>query len=237
MANPYFQFKSFTVWHDKCAMKVGTDGVLLGAWAKTESCQRILDVGTGTGLIALMLAQRGTAILDAIDIDSDACSQARENIAKSPFANRIQVYRTPLSEYTPDEGINYDLIVSNPPYFIDSLKCPDTKRSLARHTDTLPLPDLLRDSRKLLAPEGNIALILPFEQRESLIDLAREESLFPSRETHVSPVPDASPKRLLIELSAKPVAEPELSYLTLEIERHRYTDEFTALAKDFYLKM
>ncbi|WP_455624360.1 tRNA1(Val) (adenine(37)-N6)-methyltransferase [Parabacteroides sp.] len=237
MANPYFQFKKFTVWHDKCAMKVGTDGVLLGAWASTERCLRILDVGTGTGLIALMLAQRSTAILDAIDIDPDACLQARENIAKSPFANRTQVYQTSLSEYKPDEHIKYDLIVSNPPYFIDSLKCPDTKRNLARHTDTLSLPDLLRDSRKLLAPEGNIALVLPFEQREYLIGLAREESLFPLRETHVSPVPDAIPKRLLIELSAKPVTEPELSYLTLEIERHRYTDEFIALAKDFYLKM
>lgn len=237
MANPYFQFKKFTVWHDKCAMKVGTDGVLLGVWANTEKCQRILDIGTGTGLVALMLAQRGTAMLDAIDIDSDACLQARENIAKSPFANRIQVYQTPLSEYIPEEHIKYDLIVSNPPYFVDSLKCPDTKRSLARHTDTLSLPDLLRDSRKLLAPEGNIALVLPFEQRESLINFARRESLFPARETHVSPIPDANPKRLLIELSAKPVADPRLSHLTLEIERHRYTDEFTALAKDFYLKM
>ena len=210
-------------------MKVGTDGVLLGAWASTERCQRILDVGTGTGLIALMLAQRSTAILDAIDIDSDACLQAQENIAKSPFANRIQVYQTSLSEYMPDENIKYDLIVSNPPYFIDSLKCPDTKRNLARHTDTLSLPDLLRDSRKLLAPEGNIALVLPFEQRESLIDIAREESMSPSRE--------APPKRLLIELSATPVAKPKSSHLTLEIERHRYSEEFTAIAKDFYLKM
>ena len=196
-------------------MKVGTDGVLLGAWASTERCQRILDVGTGTGLIALMLAQRSTAILDAIDIDSDACLQAQENIAKSPFANRIQVYQTSLSEYMPDENIKYDLIVSNPPYFIDSLKCPDTKRNLARHTDTLSL----------------------FEQRESLIDIAREESLSPSREAHVSPIPDAPPKRLLIELSATPVAKPKSSHLTLEIERHRYSEEFTAIAKDFYLKM
>ena len=137
----------------------------------------------------------------------------------------------------PDENIKYDLIVSNPPYFIDSLKCPDTKRNLARHTDTLSLPDLLRDSRKLLAPEGNIALVLPFEQRESLIDIAREESLSPSREAHVSPIPDAPPKRLLIEFSATPVAKPKSSHLTLEIERHRYSEEFTAIAKDFYLKM
>ena len=137
----------------------------------------------------------------------------------------------------PDENIKYDLIVSNPPYFIDSLKCPDTKRNLARHTDTLSLPDLLRDSRKLLAPEGNIALVLPFEQRESLIDIAREESLSPSREAHVSPIPDAPPKPLLLQLSPPPAATPLPSYLILELERFRYSEEFTAIAKDFYLKM
>lgn len=237
MANPYFQFKKFTVWHDKCAMKVGTDGVLLGAWTHTHGSERILDIGTGTGLIALMLAQRSDAIIDAIDIDPNACLQARENIASSPFADRIHVYHTPLSGYTPAEGIKYDRIVSNPPYFIDSLKCPDDKRRVARHTDTLSLPDLLRDSRRLLAPGGKIALVLPFDQRESLLDLIRTERLFLSNETLVSPVKDSNPKRILAELSADPQTRPLRSYLTIEIERHRYTEEFTALVKDFYLKM
>ena len=216
--------------------EVGTDGVLLGAWASIERCQRILDVGTGTGLIALMLAQRSTAILDAIDIDSDACLQARENIAKSPFANRIQVYQTSLSEYMPDENIKYDLIVSNPPYFIDSLKCPDTKRNLARHTDTLSLPDLLRDSRKLLAAEGNIAWCFPLIN--GVFNRPRSRRVFVSIERNPRfPHPGCPPKRLLIELSATPVAKSKSSHLTLEIERHRYSDEFTAIAKDFYLKM
>lgn len=218
-------------------MKVGTDGALLGAWASTEKCQRILDVGTGTALIALMLAQRSSAVLDAIDIDPDACLQAKENVARSPFANRIQVYQTPFSQYTPKENIRYDLIVSNPPYFIDSLKCPDIKRNIARHTDTLSIPDLLRDSRELLAPAGKVALILPFEQRESVIELARKESLFPLRETHVSSLSNANPKRLLIEFSKKPLAVPERSLLSIEIERNRYANEFIALMKDFYLKM
>lgn len=140
-------------------MKVGTDGVLLGAWAGTESCNRILDIGTGTGLIALMLAQRSKAVIDAIDIDADACLQAQENAESSPFAGRINVRHCALADFAQAATNLYDLIVSNPPYFVDSLKCPDRQRNTARHTDTLTLEDLLQDSRKLLAPQGRIALI------------------------------------------------------------------------------
>ena len=157
MSNPFFQFKQFTIRHDKCAMKVGTDGVLLGAWAGTESCSRILDVGTGTGLIALMLAQRSKAVVDAIDIDADACLQAQENAESSLFAGRINVFHSDLVDFAQASTHLYDLIVSNPPYFVDSLKCPNLQRNTARHTDTLTLEDLLQYSRKLLAPQGRIA--------------------------------------------------------------------------------
>lgn len=234
MANPYFQFKKFTVWHDKCAMKVGTDGVLLGAWANVDLCQHILDIGTGTGLIALMLAQRSEADIDAIDIDADACEQAKENAEKSPFKERIKVFHSPLNQYK--SNTQYDLIVSNPPYFVDSLKCPDGKRNLARHTDTLSLDDLVEDSMSLLSPTGKLALIIPFDQRDLIISIAKKNSLFVIRETHVLPTPQAAPKRLLIELS-KLEATPQQTYLTIEIERHQYTEAFIQLAKDFYLKM
>ena len=129
MSNPFFQFKQFTIRHDKCAMKVGTDGVLLGAWAGTESCSRILDVGTGTGLIALMLAQRSKAVVDAIDIDADACLQAQENAESSLFAGRINVFHSDLVDFAQASTHLYDLIVSNPPYFVDSLKCPNLQRN------------------------------------------------------------------------------------------------------------
>ena len=165
MANPYFQFKKFTIRHDKCAMKVGTDAVLLGAWADITACKNILDIGTGTGIIALMLAQRCFANIDAIDIDTDAYSQAKENVAASPFAERINVIHASCSEYTGScAREKYDLIVSNPPYFINSLKCPDNKRSVARHTDSLSLFELIDDSCSLLSLSGRIALVLPYEQ-------------------------------------------------------------------------
>lgn len=234
MANPYFQFKKFTIWHDKCAMKVGTDGVLLGTWADVNNCQRILDIGTGTGLIALMLAQRSEAHIDAIDIDVDACIQAKENSIKSPFKDRIHIYHSQFLSYNPNTL--YDLIVSNPPYFIDSLKCPDNKRSIARHTDTLSLQDLVNGSCKLLTDEGKLALVIPFDQRSTILDLAKENGLFVLRETHVRPTPQALPKRLLIELS-KQHTVPLVTELIIEIERHQYSKEFTSLAKEFYLKM
>lgn len=238
MSNPFFQFKQFTIRHDKCAMKVGTDGVLLGAWAGTDSCNRILDIGTGTGLIALMLAQRSPAIIDAIDIDADACLQAQENVVASPFAERVQVRHSALADFAQAATDRYDLIVSNPPYFVDSLKCPDRQRNTARHTDTLTLEDLLQDSRKLLAPQGRIALILPYDQKERLTDCIRTYQLFLSKETSVIPVPGAQPKRLLAELTADPPASPASSdRLILEIARHQYTDEYIRLTKDFYLKM
>ena len=237
MANPYFQFKRFTVWHDKCAMKVGTDGALLGAWAQADSLKHVLDIGTGTGLIALMLAQRGADRIDAIDIDMDACLQARDNIARSPFADRIQVHHAALDSFEPAEGMAYDLIVSNPPYFADSLRCPDDKRRMARHTDTLTLPDLLHVSRGWLAPQGRIALVLPFDQRDRLVNAAREEGLYPARETHVSSVAGAKPKRLLMELSADPAGDVPASHLVIEMERGRYSAEFTRLMRDFYLKI
>jgi tRNA1Val (adenine37-N6)-methyltransferase len=237
MANDYFQFKRFNIQQDKCAMKVGTDGVLLGAWVSTESCNAILDVGTGTGLIALMLAQRSQARIDAIDIDGDAVGQASQNISSSVFAGRIQVYHIPFEEYAAKVRCTYDLIVSNPPYFADSLKSPDTKKNLARHTDTLPLSLLLSGSKPLLTLAGRIALILPCQRENELKEIVRENKLNIVRKTEVMPLPDASPKRLLIELSAN-LSTPCLSdTLVIEESRHQYTAGYIKLTKDFYLKM
>lgn len=238
MANPFFQFKQFIIRHDKCAMKVGTDGVLLGAWANTGLCRSILDVGTGTGLIALMLAQRSTALIDAIDIDADACTQAVENATDSPFAGRIRVVNTPLADYTAGCQTRYDLIMSNPPYFSDSLKCPNGKRSIARHTDALPLPELIKDCCQLLAPNGRIALILPSDQSERLLSIARLNNLYLCRRTDVLPLPDTPPRRMLIELASnQTISSPVTNSLVIEIARHQYSEEYKTLTRDFYLKM
>ncbi len=236
MSNPYFRFKQFTVWHDRCAMKVGTDGTLLGAWVNVHGRMRMLDVGTGTGLIALMLAQRNTeAQIDAIDPDADAYLQAQENIRQSPFRTRIRIVHTPFQAYALTVIKPYDLIVSNPPYFKGSMKCPERKRRLARHDDTLTLADLLHTGKALLAPHGRIALILPFAQRDDLINTAENEALHTIRETRVISVEGGSPKRLLIELSSLPAEAITADELILEDWMHRRTAAYRQLTQAFYL--
>ena len=238
MANPYFRFKKFTVYHDKCAMKVGTDAVLLGAWADTSFCRNILDIGTGTGIIALMLAQRSQATVEAIDIDKEACVQATENAAASPYTERIKVVHASCADFAAsNQQKRYDLIVSNPPYFINSLKCPDNKRTVARHTDTLLLSDLIREAQTLLSPSGRIALVLPYERLEEVKALASANHLYICRQTDVIPTPGAAPKRLLVELSTTEENIKNRDTLTIEEAHHQYTPEYIALTKEFYLKM
>lgn len=235
MPKPYFTFKQFTVRHDRCAMKVGTDGVLLGAWADLENARRVLDIGTGTGLIALMLAQRCSgASITGIDIDADAVSQAKENVWASPWKDRIGVCLQDVCSYA-DEGL-FDVIVSNPPYFVDSLKCPDGQRTIARHTDTLDAGRLLGKASELLFPEGRFSLILPADQIGELVRMAEEKGLYPSRLTWVITRPGLSPKRALVEFrkERRDCLEDEL---LVELERHVYSEDYIALTKDFYLKM
>ena len=235
MPNPYFAFKQFTVRHDRCAMKVGTDGVLLGAWTDLSHSRRILDIGTGTGLIALMLAQRCMdARITAIDLDSAAVEQAQENIQASPWKDRIEALQQDICTYPPNG--TFDTIVSNPPYFIDSLKCPDGQRSTARHTDTLDADRLIGKVSELLTSDGRFSIILPAEQTEDLIRVAGEKGLHPSRQTWVITRPGLSPKRILMEFRKTPVTlQPD--ELVIELERHVYSEEYIALTKEFYLKM
>jgi len=235
MPNPYFAFKQFTVRHDRCAMKVGTDGVLLGAWTDLSHSRRILDIGTGTGLIALMLAQRCMdARITAIDLDSAAVEQAQENIQASPWKDRIEALQQDICTYHPNG--TFDTIVSNPPYFIDSLKCPDGQRSTARHTDTLDADRLIGKVSELLTSDGRFSIILPAEQTEDLIRVAGEKGLHPSRQTWVITRPGLSPKRILMEFRKTPVTlQPD--ELVIELERHVYSEEYIALTKEFYLKM
>ena len=234
MPNPFFTFKKFTVRHDRCAMKVGTDGVLLGAWTHLEKANRILDIGTGTGLIALMLAQRNAdAWLTAIDLDPEAVAQARENAAASPWGNRVEVLLQDICTYDPP--VRFDVIVSNPPYFINSLKCPDNQRNTARHTDTLDARSLVGKAAGLLTPEGQFSLILPAEQTDEMISLARREGLYLSRHTAVITRPGLPPKRSLMEFR-KTDTPCQHDELVIELERHVYSEAYKALTKDFYLK-
>lgn len=234
MPNPYFSFKQFTIYHDKCAMKVGVDGVLLGAWTEVTDARRILDIGTGTGLIALMLAQRSNnSTVVGIDIDPDAVLQARENVLQSPWAGRVEVLHCPLQEFTG----GFDLIVSNPPYFVNSLKAPSEIRTLARHTETLTHRELIENAAKLLNPGGRVCLVLPVNEGVQCVGLASDVGLCCSKMVRVFPKPGKEAKRLLLEFSSK-MTDCTETELTVEGEvRHHYSPEFTALAKDFYLKL
>lgn len=233
MANSYFRFKEFTVYQDKCAMKVGTDGVLLGAWAPVEDVTRILDVGTGTGLISLMLAQRSAATITAIDIDEGAVCQARENFENSPWKERLNVLHADFNTFQPS-GL-FDLIVSNPPYFVGSLKSPDAQRSIARHDNTLNYHNLFRGVSRLLAPEGMFAVIIPADVVSSIVSIAAGYNLYPRKHTDVITSPGKPPKRTLLCFMAS-VHDCRPDELLIELERHKYSEEYIALTRDFYLK-
>ena len=228
MANDYFQFKQFVIHQNLCAMKVGTDGTLLGAWARGG--HRILDIGTGTGLLALMMAQRyDDALVDAIDIDDGAYIQAKQNVEESPFSERIKVLNKSLQTFIKlqtDE--TYDAIVCNPPYFRHSLKAPDARRSIARHADTLSYRDLTNNSFQLLSENGELSLVIPFDYRHNMEEEAILSGFFPSRICAVKTTRNKPPKRYLLAFKKRPITVQQ-EELILDSE------EYKTMMKDFYL--
>ena len=235
MPNPYFQFKQFTVRHDKCAMKVGTDGVLLGAWAPVQDVKRILDVGAGSGLISLQLAQRNPeAVITSVEIDPAAAAQAQENIQSSPWSNRMEVVCCDFRKYHPED--KFDLIVSNPPYFVDSLQSPDPGRNAGRHTVSLSYGELIEGVLALLAERGLFAVILPVHEGAVFEQMALERGLHVVRKLQVQTKPDVPAKRVLMEFAR---CQAPLRFATLVMETGRpqeYSEAYRGLTRDFYLK-
>lgn len=230
-----FRFKQFCIRNDKSAMKVGTDGVLLGAWADVNNVTSVLDIGTGTGLIALMIAQRSIADITAIEIDEDAASEAKQNFKESPWRERLHIEKMDFNEYAENCEDRFDLIISNPPYFIDSLKCPDAKRGRARHTDSLSYDNLIHGAANLLSDNGRICLITPSDVENIITSIATTNELIITKKTMVYPTQKSSAKRILWQLS-KVYSEFEEDSLCIEIDRHVYTEEYINLTRDFYLK-
>ncbi|MBR6116181.1 MAG: methyltransferase [Paludibacteraceae bacterium] len=233
-----FQFKQFYLRHDRCAMKVGTDGVLLGAWtpvpiADGTQVVRILDVGTGCGLIARMLMQRcPEAEVEGIDINEAAVEQARENGVKA-YCSSLQEWQ--IVNRKSSNRKSYDLVVSNPPYFRNSLKNPDAGRQLARHTDSLSYEELFLHSRRLLAPNGQLALILPAETEAEVIELATQHSLYCTRMTRVYGRAGKAAKRILLLFGPEKINVPETDTLVLESTDGGRSPQYSALAQEFYL--
>ncbi|AWH84031.1 tRNA (adenine-N(6)-)-methyltransferase [Flavobacterium album] len=234
-----FSFKQFNIQQDKCAMKVGTDGVLLGAWAPLDhNPYSILDIGAGTGLIALMLAQRSNAEqIDALEIDDDAYEQAVDNFESSPWGDRLFCYHAGLDEFMEEPEDEYDLIVSNPPFYTEDYTSGNEQRDTARFASSLPFEDLVEAASLLLSDNGVFAVILPFKEEEKFLALAKENGLYPVKITHVKGTPTTETKRTLMAFSRQENTPPDIDELVIETERHKYTPAYIALTQDFYLKM
>ena len=234
MPKPSFRFKQFTIQQDRCALKVGTDGVLFGAWVNYTDAERILDIGTGTGVLALIAAQRNaTASVDAVEIDDAAAEQAAENAAASPWSDRVRVHRMDVRRMT--AGERFDLIICNPPYYAGYSTAADERVGLAKHSDELQFDELLDAVDRLLAPAGRFAVIIPLNRERAFLQEAERMRLFPARRCVVKYVSHRPAKRLLLELdrAGGAVREEELT-----IERtgpFDYTPEYRALISDLML--
>ena len=234
-----FQFKHFSVNQDQTAMKIGTDGVLLGAWTPIENNPKsVLDIGTGTGIIALMLAQRSTAEqIDALEIDESAYEQAVENFEISPWGDRLFCFHAGLDEFVDDPEDEYDLIVSNPPFFSEDYRSANEQRDLARFQEAMPFEELVEAADLLLSENGIFSVIIPFNEEDRFIELCAEFELFPIKVTRVKGASNTKIIRSLLAFKRYELAVLTADELVIEISRHEYTPEYISLTKDFYLKM
>lgn len=233
MANDGFRFKRFMVNQEDCSMKVGTDGVLLGAWFPASAGMSVLDVGSGTGLIALMAAQRGAGQVTAIEIDASAAAQAARNAAASEWAGKIQVVASDIADYHTDA--RFDRILSNPPYFRDSLRSPDAGRNAARHNDRLSYETLVSCSIRLLAPGGLLCVVLPFDAADEFVRCSLTAGLYLARRTDVVTVQGREPKRSLLSFSTVYI-QPRTDVLNMREADGNESAQYVNLVRDFYLK-
>jgi tRNA1Val (adenine37-N6)-methyltransferase len=238
-----FTFKQFSVNQDRCAMKIGTDGVLLGAWTPLiNNPYNILDIGAGTGILSLMLAQRSNAapnnvgIIDAIEIDEDAYEQCVENFETSPWGDKLFCFHAGLDEFVDEPEDEYDLIISNPPFYTDDYKSDNTSRDLARFEDALPFEELIEAAALLLSDNGIFSVIIPYKEEERFVSMCKELDLFPLKITRVKGTPTSEIKRSLLAF-CRIEQTPLIDELVIEISRHKYTPEYIELTKEFYLKM
>jgi tRNA1Val (adenine37-N6)-methyltransferase len=230
-----FHFKQFSVSHERSTHKIGTDAVLLGAWVKTGNAKRILDIGTGSGVIALMLAQKSSAgaQIDAVELDQQDVEQAKENVSNSPWPSKVIVHHTAVQDFFPER--KYDLIVSNPPYFVNSWLPPDEKRGKARHTQELSFDKLLSASVRLLDESGKLAVILPYKEGQTFVELARSFGLILARQLTFQSRKHKPIERLMLEFQFQESPTSQ-EHLILHDDGEAWSADYRNLTKDFYLK-
>jgi tRNA1Val (adenine37-N6)-methyltransferase len=228
-----FHFKKFTVEDTHSTQRVGTDAMLLGAWAEPSPAGRILDIGTGCGVLALMMAQKSSAIIDAIDLDENSVSEATINFTNSAWSERIFPHLTALQQFKSIKG-NYDYIISNPPFFSNALPSPDKRRNFARHNDLLPASDLVHYIGLLLKPDGRFSIILPYNESAVFVDLCGANALYPARRTIVHTTPEARPKRILMEFHRNSSSQPIEKKLIITDSRGKFSHEYLSLTTAFH---
>lgn len=234
-----FQFKEFSVKQDKCAMKIGTDAVLLAAWTPVENNPKtVLDIGAGTGVLALMLAQRTDAFqIDAVEIDEEAYEQCVENFEQSPWGDRLFCYHAALDELVEEPEDEYDLIISNPPFYSEDFKTGSTPRDLARFQDALPFEELIEAVALLLSENGIFSVIIPYKEEDYFIELCAKHELYPIKGTRVRGSENTPLVRSMLAFKRYELSALTADELVIEHSRHNYTDEYKNLTQDFYLKM
>ncbi|POY36210.1 tRNA (adenosine(37)-N6)-methyltransferase TrmM [Solitalea longa] len=230
MSKEYFQFKQFKVYHDKCAMKVGTDGVLLGTLTEIGNAKQILDIGTGTGLIALILAQRSNASIDAVEIDDEAANQAKNNFDISPWGNRLQCIHSSIFDLATNK--QYDVIVSNPPYFINSLKSEGKKKEVARHVDDEFFLQLCKKIESLLTADGLCWIILPVNEMQHFTNEALKTGFYPYKTIEIHSFDHSGVKRIIRSFS-KAMKEPKLEKFVIYDAPGKHSEQYKAVAKEF----
>jgi tRNA1Val (adenine37-N6)-methyltransferase len=229
-----FKFKKFILYHQKSTLKVGTDAILLGAWACTENAEKILEIGCGCGIITLMLAQRSNATIDAVEIDFNSTEEAKRNAEISEWKNRINIQNISFQDFIKDKKEVYDLIVSNPPYFSNSLKSNDLNKNLAKHNDSLSYKELASGISKLLKANGKATIILSKSESKTFKNIALENGLYCNKEMEVYPKTGLKSNRLLMQFE-KQKLEPETKKISILDVNNKHTTEFIDLCKDFYL--
>lgn len=234
-----FTFKQFFIAHDKCEMKVGTDGVLLGAWAPVENVKSILDIGTGSGLIALMLAQRAKQLecLDGVELDKNAAIQAGENAQGTPWSDLIHIYNENIDNYAQQTKKSYDLIVSNPPYFEPAIACRNDVREQARYTKTLTHEALLDNAQQLIAEKGSFCVVLPYSIGEQFIEIAEKKQWAVAQRVNIKDSEDKPYHRILLAFQRQnsDKIDCKIEELIIRNNEGRYTDKFQSWVTDFYL--
>ena len=229
-----FRFKQFSIKQDKTAMKVSTDGVLLGAWIASKKPKRILDIGTGTAILSIMAAQKfPEAQITAIEIDNDAFLEAKENINNCPWKKRLKIFNTDFFDFCKISIEKYDLIISNPPYFDNQLKPRDKKKRIAKHSESLAFDKMIAEVSKILSPEGFFCVIIPFQRAETFIHLCAQNNLFVSRKTTIYPNENKKANRILLEF-VRHICAIQDNFIRIR-EKGKYSRQYLELTKDFYL--